>query len=218
MTDRHPPDEELREAFQSLGEMSSDDPSPADLDAIWRAVTGELSSAERRDLVDRTAGDPALAQAWRVAQELHRDAQASPHAIAPMRRLWNPWWMSAAAALLIAVIAGLLFQLSSPVEERFRNADRYVVTSLVPPQATLPRDAFLLRWTAGPAGSRYHLRVTTEDLKILTTVSDLPTPEFVVPGDRLAALPSGSQVFWQVDVVLPAGDRVSSQTFAVTVQ
>jgi hypothetical protein len=127
--------------------------------------------------------------------------------------------MSAAAGVLIAVSIGLVIQLSPPtVEDTFRDSDRYAVDSLVTSDTALPRDAFRLRWTPGPEGSRYHVRVTTQDLTVLTTASDLLTPELVVASDRLATLPSGSQVFWQVDVVLPEGNTVSSQTFVVTVQ
>jgi hypothetical protein len=50
------------------------------------------------------------------------------------------------------------------------------------------------------------------------TASDLTAPELVVPADRLATLPLGSQVFWQVDVVLPEGNYRSSPTFGVTVR
>jgi hypothetical protein len=219
VTDRHVPDEELREAFQSLGQTSPEEPSPADLDRIWRAVAEELPAPERRALVDRIASDPGLAESWRIAQALQREAPQPVRAAAPPGRSWTPWWVSAAAGLLVAVGVGLVLQLSSPtVEDTFRDSDRYVVDSLVSSDTALPRDAFRLRWAPGPEGSRYHVRVTTQDLTVLTTASDLLTPELVVASDRLATLPSGSQVFWQVDVVLPEGNTVSSQTFVVTVQ
>ena len=219
MTDRHTPDEKLREAFQSLGEASHEQPSPGDLDLVWRAVTEELSGPERRALVDRMATDPALAESWRIARELYRDApQRARDGAAVRGRTWNAWWLPAAAALLLAA-GGLVFQLSSPaVEETFRDADGYVVDPLVVSDTALPRDAFRLRWTPGPEGSRYHVRVTTEDLQILTTASDLTIPELVVSSDRLATVPSGARVFWQVDAVLPEGNTVSSQTFVVTVR
>ena len=217
VTDRHLSDEELRKAFQSLGQTSHDEPSAADLDAVWRAVAGELPADERRALVDRMAGDPALAESWRVARELHREAMPGA-ASAPVRRS-IPSWMAAAAVLLVAVGIGVVVRFSTPtVDDTFRNSDRYVVNSLVQPDATLARDAFRLRWTPGPTGSRYHLRVTTADLKVLTTVSDLTTPEFVVTSDLLATVTPGSRVFWQVDVTLPEGNTVSSPTFAVKVQ
>jgi hypothetical protein len=217
VTDRRLSDEELRKAFQSLGQTSHEEPAAADLDEVWRAVAGELPADERRALVDRMARDPALAESWRVARDLYREA-APGAASTPVRRS-IPSWMAAAAVLLVAVGIGVALRVfAPPIDDTFRNGDRYVVNSLVQPGAALSRDAFRLRWTPGPTGSRYQLRVTTEDLKVLTTVSDLTTPEFVVTSDLLAAVTPGSQVFWQVDVTLPQGNTVSSPTFAVKVQ
>jgi hypothetical protein len=163
------------------------------------------------------ASDPALAESWRIASELYREAPRAATS-APVRRS-IPSWMAAAAALLVAVGIGVVLRWSTPpVEDSFRNSEPYVVRSLVQSDATLSRDAFRLRWTPGPTGSRYQVRVTTEDLKVLTTVSGLTTPEFVVSSDVLSTLTPGSLVFWQVDVVLPDGNTVPSPTFAVRVQ
>jgi hypothetical protein len=217
VTDRHLSDEELRKAFQSLGQTSHEEPSAADLDEVWRAVAGELPADERRALVDRMARDPALAESWRVARELYREAPLGVRST-PVRRS-IPSWMAAAAVLLVAVGIGVVLRLSTtPVEDTFRNSEPYVVNALVPSDATLARDAFRLRWTPGPAGSRYQLTVATEDLKVLTTVRDLTTAEFVVSSDVLSMMTPGSQVFWQVVVTLPEGNTVSSPTFAVKVQ
>jgi hypothetical protein len=216
VTDRQLSDEELRKAFQSLGETSHEEPSAADLDTVWRAVAGELPAGERRALVDRMARDPALAESWRAARDLQREAPGG--ASTPVWRS-IPSWMAAAAVLLVAVSIGVMFRLfAPPVDDTFRNSDPFVVNSLVPSDATLPRDAFRLRWTPGPTGSRYQLRVTTEDLKVLTSVPDLAASEFVVASDVLSTLTPGSRVFWQVDVVLPEGGTVSSPTFVVRVQ
>ena len=167
-------------------------------------------------MVDRMARDAALAESWRVARDLYREAPRGAGST-PVRRS-IPSWMAAAAALLVAVGIGVILRISTPVDDAFRDSDQYVVNALVPSDATLSRDAFRLRWTPGPTGSRYHLRVTTEDLKVLTTVSDLTTPEFVVSRDVLSTVTAGSQVFWQVDAVLPEGNTVSSPTFVVKVQ
>jgi hypothetical protein len=220
VTDRHEADEKLREAFQSLSGTSREEPSREQLEEIWRAVSGDLPAQERRELVDRMARDPALAEAWRTAHELWQ-AAAQPTAAAEPRgaRLWTRSWLAAAAAVLIAVTAGVLFQVSRPPsEDAFRDPGHYVVASLVPPDAILPRDAFRLRWTRGPGDSRYHVRVTTENLRVLTTVSDLSSPELVIGREVLASVAPGARVLWQVDVTLPEGDTVSSETFVVRVQ
>lgn len=218
VTNRHAHDEELKNAFQSLGETSREEPSSADLDQVWRAVSEELPALERRALVDRMATDPALAESWRGAQETYREAPRPIHAAAPVR-LWTRSWTRAAAVLLVAVGLGVIIQLSRPaVQDPFRDSERYVVESLVESNTTLPRNAFRLRWAPGPEGSRYHVRVTTEDLRVLTTESDLTTTELEVRGDLLSTVAPGSLVFWQVDVMLPDGGTVTSPTFVVKVQ
>lgn len=218
MTDRRAADEKLREAFQSLGETSREELSAAELDQVWRAVSGELPAPERRELVDRTASDPALAEAWRGALELWRASQPNA-AMTRKVSVWTRSWLPVAAVLLIGVAIGLIFQRSRPPgDDTYRDSGQEVVESLVQPDAMLPRDAFRLRWTPGPQGSRYHVRVTTEDLRVLTTVSDLTEPELVLASDVLSSVAPGARVFWQVDVALPGGENVSSPTFVVRVQ
>jgi hypothetical protein len=220
VTDRHEPDERLRKAFQSLGETSRREPSAEELDQIWRAMSGELPAPERRALVERMAGDPSLAEAWRVAHEVRRTAAAPSHApVTRDTRTWMRPGLATAAVIFIAAALGALLQLSRPADEdTFRDPGGYVVASLVPPDAALARDAFRLRWTGGPEDSRYHVRVTTEDLRVLATVSDLVVPELLVNPDALSDVASGSRVLWQVEATLPGGERVSSQTFVARVQ
>lgn len=218
MTDRDAADERLREAFQALGDTSRAEPSAEELDRIWRAVSGDLPAAERRELVDRMAADPALAYAWRVAHELRRAESLEKGAETRAVRFWTPSWMAAAAVLLIGIAIGVVFQLSPSPGDTFRDADTYVIESLVQPETTLPRDAFRLRWTPGPQDSRYQVRVTTEDLRVLTTISDLAEPEVVLESAVLSSVAPGARVLWQVDATLPGGENVSSETFSVRVQ
>ena len=217
--DRDAADERLRRAFQSLGETSREAPADEDIQRIWRAIAGELPAEERRELVDRMASDPALAESWRAAQELSRSAgQRAPAAA----RREMPWWTQswvAAAVVMFAVGAGLVLQLSPPpADHTLRDATGFRIESLVPPDAVLPRDGFRLRWTPGPEGSRYYVRVTTQDLRPVTVAADLPKPELLVEQDALSTVAPGARVLWQVDVTRPGGDTISSQTFVVRVQ
>ncbi|HEY6361898.1 MAG TPA: hypothetical protein VIX63_12375 [Vicinamibacterales bacterium] len=218
MTDRDAADERLREAFQALGDTSREEPSAEELDRIWRAVSGDLPPAERRELVDRMAADPALADAWRVAHELRRAASLETRAETRAVPFWTPSWMAAAAVLLIGIAIGVVFQLSPSPGDTFRDADTYAIESLVQPETTLPRDAFRLRWTPGPQDSRYQVRVTTEDLRVLATIADLTEPEVVLESAVLSSVAPGARVLWQVDATLPGGENVSSETFIVRVQ
>ena len=131
---------------------------------------------------------------------------------------WTSPWLAAAAALLLSTTIGLVWLLNGPSGDEFRAPPGYVVESLVPADMPLPRDGFTLRWTPGPEGSRYQVRLTTEDLRVLATAADLTAPELVVEPAVLAGLPGGASVLWQVDVSLPAGQRITSPTFVTRVE
>lgn len=221
MTDDRAADDRLREAFQALGADQGRECSSDDLDRVWRAMDGTLAADERRELIDRLASDPALAEAWRVARELHAATEATaPAQLAPRRAItgWRAGWLAAAAMLLAAVGAVFVVQRTQPASDTFRAADSYSVESLLDADATLPRDQFRLRWTPGPADTRYQVRVTTEDLQVLTVGADLSSAEFVVPRDTLAPVAPGNRVLWQVDARLPGGERISSETFTARLQ
>jgi len=214
-------DETLKAAFQSLGDANQRECSSEDVDRVWRAMDGTLGADERRELIDRLASDPALAEAWRVAHELHEAGGAGVEARGVPRqpvRGWQRGWLAAAAVLLAAVSAMFVFQRTRPVDETFRAGERYAAQSLLGADATLPRDQFRLRWTPGPPDTRYQVRVTTEDLQVLTIAADLPVAELVVPRETLAPVAPGNRVLWQVDATLPGGERISSATFTTRVQ
>jgi hypothetical protein len=212
-------DVRLRRAFTGLAERPGAEVSDDLRERIWLAVSGELPPVERRDLVERLAWDPACAEAWRVAHELWRASQESIEpAVVPTRTTrWTSPWLAAAAAVLIATVGVVSLLDRSPIDE-YRTSPGYTVASLVPDEMPLPRDAFRLRWTPGPDGSRYQVRVTTEDLRVLATAADLTVAELVVEPAALASLPDGATVFWQVDVSSPDGERITSRTFVVRVQ
>lgn len=226
VTDRHAEDDRLKETFQALGETSPRELSPEELDRVWRAVSGELPAEERRDLVDRMAGDAALAEAWRSAQELSRAAAAGARSEGrvPLWRTSRTWrtsrvsWLAAAAVLIIGIGVGIVYQRSGLRDETFRDPGHYVVESLVQPDVTLPREAFRLRWTPGPPDTRYQVTVTTEDLRVLATVQGLTAPELTLDGRRLSDVAPGARVLWQVMAALPGGESVASQTFVARVQ
>ena len=217
MSELHRHDHALRSAFQALSDSSVSECSQADLDRIWRAVDGELPADERRELVERLATDPACAEAWRVALELRRSLSGT--AVREQRPVWRSSpWLAAAAVLLIAASVILVSRRDQSGDTTFRDSGRPAIASLVPTDAPLPKTAFQLRWSPGPEGSRYQVQVTTEDLRLLTTVGDLTSPEVVIDSARLADVPRGSRVLWQVAVTLPDGERVVSPTFVTRVQ
>lgn len=220
VTDRPADDGRLKETFQALGETSQRELSPEEIDRVWRAVSGELPAEARRDLVDRMAGDPALAEAWRSAQELSRAAAAGAarEERVPWRAAWRASWLAAAAVLIAGIGIAIVYQRSSLRDDTFRDPGHYVVESLVQPDVTLPRDAFRLRWTPGPPDTRYQVTVTTEDLRVLATIQGLTAPELTLDGRRLSDVAPGARVLWQVMAALPGGESVASRTFVARVQ
>jgi hypothetical protein len=217
VTTPHDADDRLKDAFRAISADSRIDATEADIERVWRAVSGDLPAAERRDVVDRMASEPAVAEAWRVAHEVRRAQMGdAPVDIGSSPRSWTPAWIGLAALLVLSVGVSLV-QFRTPAET-FRDSGRYVIESLVASDATLPRDAFVLRWKPGPDGSRYQVRVTTEDLRVLTTAVDLTAPELKIPPERLSDVAPNTRVLWQVVVALPGGETVSSQTFVVRAQ
>jgi hypothetical protein len=210
-------DARLREAFRALADTSQADVSEELRERIWLAVSGELPAAERRELVDRMATDAACAEAWRVANELWQALQEQGE-VAPARvARWKSPWLAAAAALLVSTAVGV-WLLNQPSGDEFRASPDYVVESLVPEDVPVPRTAFRLRWTPGPIGSRYQVRVTTADLQLLAMPVDRATAEIVLDPEVLSTVPGGGSVLWQVDVLLPSGQRITSPTFVTRVE
>lgn len=212
-------DRRLREAFERLRETSPGACSVEQADRIWRAIEGDLPPADRRELVEQMATDPAVAEAWRLAHELHQASrQGIPAASDPRARVWAPRWLAAAAVLVMAISAAVVLLLNRPSGDVFRTQDDYVVESIGPEGVALPRESFVLRWTPGPAGTRYQITVTTEDLRVLTRVLDTTVPETRIEPEVLSTVASGARVLWQVDATLAGGARVSSRTFVTRVQ
>jgi hypothetical protein len=221
VTDRQAEDDRLKDTFQALGETSQRELSQDEIDRVWRAVSGQLPAEERRDLVDRMAGDAALAEAWRSAQELSRAAAAGVGS-GGRRSGWQVTrasWLAAAAVLIAVIGAGIVYQRSGvPRDETFRDPGHYVIESLVQPTVELPRNAFRLRWTPGPPDTRYQVTVTTENLQVLARVPALTVPEVTLDDRLLSSVAPGGLVLWQVTAALPGGESVSSQTFVARVQ
>ena len=225
MTGRRPhlvdeADASLRAAFRARTSRTAPAGDHVPAEDLWSAVRGELSADERRAIVDHTASCAACAEAWRLAMEVTPDpiAAAAPAA----RPAWTAFrWpatfapLAAAAALVVAVGAGVwLSRAPEPATAPgFRGGEAPVVRSLVGDDEALGREHALLRWSAGPEGSRYDVRVTTESLQVVADIEGLAEPALLVPSAALSSLPPGSRLLWRVEVVGPDGERAASPTF-----
>jgi hypothetical protein len=194
--------------------LRQDCPEPADL---YDAAAGRLDVEQRLRIVDHLAVCAECASAWRLAAELQ---PASP---APwkMRFASLPRTVLAIAATIV-MATGAVYFLSEPTQQQVSPAYRDGST-LEPPEsrlerAELPREQFRLRWSAGPAGARYTLRLTDSSLNPVLVETGLAAPEFVVAPSVLQDLASGTRLLWQVEMTLPDGRHVSSPTYAVVLR
>ena len=218
VSDALPDVERLRAALRALGEDAvprEDCPAP---ERIWGAVRAELPVAERREVVDHVAGCLSCAEAWRLAVEIDPDPR-------PMAAASTRPWLAAffesralvplAATLLVATAAGVLL-LRGPEgahDPGYREAGPAAIRSLLPENEPVSRSSFRLRWSPGPEGSRYDVRVTTESLDPVASAQGLTEASFLVPEPLLVPLPAGSRLLWQVQMRGPEGNRQDSPTF-----
>lgn len=210
----------LRRAFAA----ESHAPEPAACpqpEKIWEAVRGELPPAQARTVVEHMAACPSCAEDWRLAVALQKPATASnvisaAERFSVGRRLRN-WGLAAAAVLALAVV-GVQLVPRGDVPPTYRG-NEVTIQSLVDEGQALPRQQFLLRWSAPETpGATYDVEVSTEDLRVVATGDDLREPRFLVPAHALAGLPPGARLMWKVDAELPQGGRVTSTTFFTTVE
>lgn len=232
-----------REAFQATGEGRKPGEVCPEPEKIWAAVRLELPEAERRGVVDHTATCAACAEDWRIAWSFVTEEQS--HAgqgdvVAGPWRRHLPQLTAAAALLALAVGVGVVLERpgfeafrgsSAPVEasrgevstesggEVFRGeAPPAAAHSLLPPGAALPRQNLELRWSEGPPGSRYEVRVMTETLETVATGKDLTRPHYRVPPEAVEGLSSGDLLLWQVDTFAREGSVTTSATFTNAIE
>ncbi|MFI5008279.1 MAG: hypothetical protein ACHQKZ_12595 [Solirubrobacterales bacterium] len=209
--------EQFRVALKALGEAAApreDCPAP---EQLWGAMRAELPVERRRDVVDHVAGCLVCAEAWRLAVEIDPDPR-------PVSAAHAPSWFAAPfelralaplAAVLVVAIAGLFF-LRGPDGKQdpgYRQPGSEAMRSLLPEDEPVSRADLRLRWSPGPEGARYDVRVTTESLEAVASARSLVEPSFVVPESALVSLPPGSRLLWQVQMRLPDGERRDSPTF-----
>lgn len=197
-----------------------DCPAP---DRIWSAVRLELSLAERLEVIDHIAECPACAEAWRMAVELGA-GETSP---ATAFRGWTAnirWmvWPSVAAAAILLVLgirfAGMPGARQPQVDPIVRDPITDTLLPRMTESASLPREQFWIRWSAGPSGARYDLLVTTPELEVIADARGLLDPEYRVAPERLKGLASGTRLLWRVVAHAADGGTVSSRTYEVSVR
>ena len=202
--------EALRAAF-----IAADEAAPAvaaaDLDAIQRALDGELGAQERSKLIERLSAEPGLAAAWRLALELRNGLESAPANFT--RRTWiaRNRTLLAAAAVVVATVAGLWLRAPSPPVERAPSLP--AIVSRLAEGATLPRERFELTWQSPFDAASFDVDVLDADLRVLFRARGLTAARATVPATALAGLSAGSDVLWRVEARSPGGEVSASRTF-----
>lgn len=216
---------ELRRAFihgkRARRSVGADCPPP---EKIWEAVRGESTPAEVEALLEHTLRCEACAQDWRLARavSVEADSEGAESRLGVSRPWWSraPVWLATAAAIVLAVVGiQQVVERSGPAPAfRETGSDTPSIQTLIPEESSLPRDRFLLKWSPGPEGSLYTVRVMTEDLRPVATVRNLETSEYQVPAKNLERLSAGARLFWEVTMDRPDGSRLNSPVFAIRLQ
>ncbi len=211
----------LRDAFASFAEVAGAGAACPGADELWDAAAGRGERARVEAVVLHLGECGVCAAAWRVARDLQQ-AVAGARVLTGPRRWYRRTWVqvvAAAAALIFA--AGLAVQLGTARREataEFRGREGDWIRPLVIDGQPLERERCVLRWTPGPKGTVYDVRVLTEDLEPVARGRGLERAEFVVPAASLVRLPSGSRIVWQVTAHPPGDGTVDSRSFTSPVR
>lgn len=203
--------DELRDAFAGLGETAAPGPDCPAPDRLWAVATGEATVDERHEIIAHTATCASCASAFRLARGLSEKEKTEAAVLRPSWKRWAPGIVALAAVLALAVLVPGLWQ-SKP--EPYRGGQDQEIRSLTG-EAALPRDQAELRWTPGPPGSRYEVRVLTRDGAEIAVESDLEVPRYRIPPSALVGAPPGMVLYWQVKALRPEGKSSASKTFEV---
>ena len=204
--------EKLARAFAERKGMHDTSACPP-AEQLFEAASGGLDREQRLKIVDHVSQCAECTQAWRLAMEVGA-RPVSSGADSGRARISN---FAMAASVILAVGLTTYFVRQGPEESsQYRDA----VPRLAPVSRTgdkLSRNSAILRWSPGPDGSTYAVRLTTADLVLVLEKQDITSVELAVPAAVLEKMPSGEQLLWQVEVRLPDGQRIASQTYVVTI-
>lgn len=196
----------LKEAFAGLGETAVPRPDCPPADRLWAVASGEAPVEERHEIIAHMADCASCTSAFRLARGLSEEKKGASVVRGPWAR-WAPIVGAIAAVLVLAV---LIPSLRKP--EPYRGGQDQEIRSLVE-QTALPRDRAELRWSPGPPGTRYEVRVLTRGGAEIAVESDLEEPRYEIPASALAGAPAGTVLYWQVKALYPDGKSSASKTF-----
>jgi hypothetical protein len=210
--------ERLRRELTGVAEVAGDGRACPPSERIALSGRGELPPTEDEAVILHLASCTSCAAAWRVARDIAGDVE--PSALPGERRRFPFRWvgLAAAATLVLAVgVGALLLKLEREAPPTYRTTEALVVANEVGEQTPLPRERCLLRWTAGPPGTHYDLRIMTAALQPMLKREGIDQAEFLVPQEVLGDVASGERILWHVTARLPDGRLIESDTFVAVI-
>ncbi len=214
-------DPKLADAFRGL------EPGPGPRrgwtpEEVFDAVHGKASRERLAELVDMSVDDAELADAFRVARAVRLAGDGAVAGSAHARA--RPGLLSRSRVLVTlataaAAVAGVVWlaprdDVAGMQTSELRSGQTYEIAA--ESGGELPRDGFELKWTRGPAGTRYFVEAMDGELNVLFTRKSLETHSVTVPADSLAGVAAGAPVIWRVEAYLDDGRTVRSPTFRTT--
>ena len=214
-----PPPEDLEALCRSV--VTSADAECPSSEVLARGAAGDLTHAERKAFARHLAACEDCAALVRLHPDVKTwadRASARPGFAGPRTGLRTPWLLAAAAVLFLGASLAVVTRLRPAESPSYRAGSGPDLRSLLEPERPLPRASFRLRWTPGPAGSRYTVLVARENLAPIARARGLASPEFLVEERLLANLPSGSRVVWRVWAEVPGAPALASPSFVTAVE
>jgi hypothetical protein len=213
-------DDRLREEFASARNVADDGTACPEASKIWESAAQVLTAGENEFLLRHTATCGACAASWRLARAL-LDEEHARELPRGTRIGSRPWWLGLAAAamlvLAVSFVALQQFRPTGPAPTPYRQAPSGTLSAEIDPATSLPREAFVLRWSGAPEVATYDLRVTTDRLESLHRAFGLERPECQVPESALGDLEPGAVILWSVTAHMPDGRRWTSPSFRAVV-
>jgi len=207
--------ERLRHELRQRTETKGDGEACYRVETLWESATGRMARAENRAVILHIAECASCATAWELARELAPAGEVADRA--PVTS-WRRSVPAIAAAVLFAAVALWLWKPMEIHEPIYRDTSGDWIVSELEADRSLDRGECTLRWSAGPDGTTYDVRVTTADLTPIAQGLDLTEPSVRVEPSSLASVPSGEIILWRVTARLPDGRKTASITFRTRVE
>lgn len=213
---QHPSDDDLRAALSAAAIHATPGPDCPEPARLWELAEGNVDET----VLDHVSVCPSCQEAVRLGRVLVSE-HAGDAKVVELQPAANSsrWGFAVLGAALAAGIIGVIV-LRPPVEapdvDVIRGELAVPLRSATPD--AIPRSAAELRWTEGPEGTVYDVRVLDEQLLPVAEVVGLQVPHWTIPAERLQHLPTPTSLQWRVTARTPEGRRLSSPTWPVRIE